>query len=53
MMSGFVESILQSVQKETQTFKYHFLGVKIIDYKKDSISVVLSFNKYHYSEVLS
>ena len=29
---------LQSVQKETQTFKGHFMGVKIIDCKNDSIS---------------
>ena len=44
---------IQSVQKETQTFKGHFLGVKNIDCKNDSFSVALSFNKELYSEVLS
>ena len=44
---------IQSVQKETQTFKWHFLGVKFIDCKNDSISVALPFNKELYGEVLS
>ena len=44
---------IQSVQKETQTFKLHFLGVKIIDCKNYSISVALPFNKELYSEGLS
>ena len=44
---------IQSVQKETQTFKGHFWGVKIIDCKNDSISVALPFNKELYSEGLS
>ena len=44
---------IQSVQKETQTFKCHFVGVKFIDCKDDSISVALPFNEDLCSEVLS
>ena len=45
--------VLQSVQKETQTFKLHFFLVKIIDCKNDIISVSLPFNKELNSKVLS
>ena len=48
-----VRIYIQSVQKETQTFKGHFWGVKNIDCKNDSMSVALPFNKELYSEVLS
>ena len=41
--------VVQSVQKEKQTFKCHFIG----DCKYDSISVALTFNKELCSEVLS
>ena len=48
-----IRMVIQSVQKETQTFKLHLLRVKTIECKNDSISVALSFNKELYSEVLS
>ena len=44
---------LQSLQKETQTFKWIFWGVKIIDFQNDSISVALSFNIDLYNRVSS
>ena len=45
--------LIQSVQKETQTFNDIFWGAKFIDCKNDSISVALPFNKELYGEVLS
>ena len=44
---------IHSLQKETQTFKWTFWGVKIIDFQNDSLSVDLSFNKDLYNRVSS
>ena len=44
---------LQSVQKETQTLKWNFLGLKIIEFQNDSISVALFFNNELYNRVSS
>ena len=41
----YLYRIIQSVQKETQFFKIHFLRVGIIDCINVSISVALPFNK--------
>ena len=46
-------SKIQSLQKETQTFKQVFLQVKTIDFQNDFISVALSFNKDLYKRVSS
>ena len=45
----FAINVIQSVQKETQTFKCKCLGMKIINFQNDSISAALPFNKelYH------
>ena len=45
MKKILILTLVQSLQKETQTFKFNFLGVNIIDFRNDSISVALSFNK--------
>ena len=37
--------LLQSVQKETQPFKRHFMGIEMTDCIKNDISVALPFNK--------
>ena len=51
--SGKSHRFYSQYKKKRKLLNGHFLGVKFIDCKNDSISVALPFNKELYSEVLS